>query len=71
MITTELTRSGDDYVVAIPREEVERLGLHAGQRAAVEVRPAESGAGLAPEVQAAYEESFRYNEAGLRYLAGR
>lgn len=39
MIEQELRKIGDEYVVAIPSEEVERRGLREGQLLAVEVHP--------------------------------
>ncbi|MBI2321013.1 MAG: AbrB/MazE/SpoVT family DNA-binding domain-containing protein [Chloroflexi bacterium] len=71
MIQQKLRRVGNSYVVTIPREEVERLGLKEGELLAVEVRPLEVRPVLAPEVAAAFEASWRRNEHGYCYLADR
>lgn len=69
MIQQKLRRAGNSYIVTIPREEVERLGLHEGQLLAVEVRPVEIRPALASDVQAASEASWQRNEAAYRHLA--
>lgn len=40
MFVSTLRRVGNSAVVTVPREEMERLGLHEGQSVTVEVRPA-------------------------------
>ncbi len=67
----KLRRSGNSFIVTVPKDEVERLGLIEGQLVTVEVRPVEVRPGLAPEIAEALEASWNRNEAGYRYLAGR
>ncbi len=69
MISGKLRRSGNSFVVTVPRDEVERLGLTEGQTVVVEVRPAETRPLLAPDIREAFEIEFRRGEGGLRYLA--
>ena len=69
MVTTELRQSGDDLVVTVPREEVERLRLRAGQRVTIDVRPAEDRPTLASDLEAIADNLIRKHEAALRYLA--
>jgi antitoxin component of MazEF toxin-antitoxin module len=71
MITSKLRKVGNSYVVTVPRDEIERLGLEAGQLLTVEVHPLEVRPRLLPELQEAFDASWRRNEAGYRYLAGR
>ena len=71
MITGKLRKSGNSFIVTVPRDEIERLGLSEGQLVTVEVRPAEVRPLMAPEVREAFEASWARNEAGYRYLAGR
>lgn len=73
MFVSKLRKVGNSYVVTVPREEVERLGVSEGQPLAVEARPAavEVKPRLIPELREAFEASWRRNEAGYRYLAGR
>ncbi len=69
MVTGRLRKSEDGLVVALPREEVERLGLVDGQTVTVEVRPVGTEEVLANDLRDAFEVEFREGQAGLRYLA--
>ena len=69
MITGKLRRSGNSFIVTVPRDEVERLGLVEGQPVILEVRPAEIRPVLAADLREAFEIEFRQGQAGLRYLA--
>lgn len=71
MITGKLRKSGNSFVVTVPRDEVERLALHEGQLVMVEVRPVEVRPVLSPELQRILDEVFPCLEPGLRYLADR
>ena len=71
MIYQKLRKVGNSYVVTIPREEVEKQHLQEGQILAVHVQPAEIRPVLSDAVREAFEQSWRDNEAGYRYLAGR
>jgi antitoxin component of MazEF toxin-antitoxin module len=69
MVTGKLRRSGNSFIVTVPRDEVERLGLHEGDLVTVEVRPAELRPMLAADLKEAFEFEFNAGQAGLRYLA--
>ena len=71
MITAKLRRSGNSFIVTVPREEVQRLDLQEGQYVTVEVHPLEVRPALTPEMREAFDASWKRNEAGYRYLAGR
>jgi antitoxin component of MazEF toxin-antitoxin module len=71
MITAKLRKSGNSFIVTVPRNEIERLGLREGQIVSVEVHPVEVRPTLTPDVRAAFDASWERNEAGYRYLAGR
>lgn len=71
MITGKLRRSGNSFIVTVPRDEVERLNLAEGQMVAIEVHPLEVRPLLTPDLREAFEASWERNEAGFRYLAGR
>lgn len=71
MISGKLRRSGNSFIVTVPRAEVERLGLVEGALVSVEVHPLEIRPVLAPELREAFEASWERNEEGYRYLAGR
>lgn len=71
MIQQKLRKQGNSYVVTIPKDIVEERHLHEGMLLFVDVQPAEVRPVLAPDVRAAFEESWRQNEAGYRALAER
>ena len=69
MVTGKLRKSGNSFIVTVPREEVERLGLAEGDLVSLEVRRAEVRPVLAADLRTAFEEEFRRGRAGLQYLA--
>ena len=73
MITAKLRRSGNSFIVTVPRDEVDRLQLHEGQMVAVAVRAMEMRPVLPPDLQAILDELLADPEhlAALRYLADR
>jgi antitoxin component of MazEF toxin-antitoxin module len=71
MLTAKLRKSGNSYIVTVPRKEVERLRLREGQTVALEVRALDVRPTLDPALEESVERVWKYNEAGLRYLAGR
>jgi antitoxin component of MazEF toxin-antitoxin module len=64
----KLRRAGHSYVVTIPRKEVERRGLHAGQDVEIETFAVERRRILPPDVVAAFDVSWAQNEEAYRYL---
>lgn len=71
MIQQKIRKVGNSYVVTIPRAEIERQHLTEGQLVAVEIQALDVQPRLAGDVREAFEASWRRNEAGYRYLAGR
>ncbi len=71
MIYQKLRKVGNSYVVTIPKEEVERRNLQAGQLLAVEIQPAEIRPSASAELRQAFDDSWARNETGYRYLAKR
>lgn len=69
MIAQKLRRSGNSYIVTIPREEVERQGLTEGEMVVIEVRAAEIRPKLRPNLRALAEESWQRHEMAYRKLA--
>jgi antitoxin component of MazEF toxin-antitoxin module len=65
----KLRRSGNSFIVTVPRDEVERLGLTEGQMVAVEVRPVDVRPSLTPDLREAFEIEFERGREALRYLA--
>ncbi len=71
MITQQLRKTGNSYVVTVPKEEVERRGWHEGQILAVQLTELELRPVLGEDLREAIEERWERNEEALRYLAGR
>lgn len=71
MIYGKIRKVGNSFVITIPREEMIAQGVSEGDTVAVEIRRAAMYPALSPRLREAFEESFRRNEAGYRYLAGR
>lgn len=71
MIVQQLRKSGNSFVVTIPKEEVERHGWSDGQMLAVEVTEVEMRPKLRPELKAILDARWEALEPGLRYLADR
>jgi antitoxin component of MazEF toxin-antitoxin module len=69
VIIQKIRRSGNSYVVTVPREEIERQGLREGDIVGVEFRKMELRPALTPSLRAAAERSWKRNEAAYRYLA--
>ena len=55
MITT-IRKSGNSFVIRVPREEMERAGVQVDQHVLVEIRPIEIRPKLTPRLQAVAEE---------------
>lgn len=71
MFTQQLRKTGNSYVVTIPKEEVERRGWSEGQLLGIQVNELEIRPVLSPELQEIAEDLLDEHEDALRYLAGR
>ena len=71
VIIGKLRKSGNSFIVTVPRAEVERLQLAEGQTVSLEVRPVEMRPKLSPELQEWFEAFFPKHEAALRSLVDR
>lgn len=71
MFYGKVRKSGNSYVITIPREEMEARGIREGDQLAIDVQKVEIRPALAPDVREAFEKSWNRNEAGYRYLAER
>jgi antitoxin component of MazEF toxin-antitoxin module len=69
MITGKLRKVGNSFVVTIPRAEVERRGLRAGDLVDVQVTPLDVRRRLPPDLQAAFDETWAEDREAYRYLA--
>ena len=68
MIQQKLRKVGNSYVVTIPKQEVERQHLKAGQLVAVQIQPLELRPTMAPDLREAMEASWREAQHAYRYL---
>jgi len=71
VIAQKLRKVGNSYVVTIPKAEVERRNLREGQLLAVEIQPLDVQPVMSDRLREVFEDSWRRNEAGYRYLADR
>jgi antitoxin component of MazEF toxin-antitoxin module len=71
MITQQLRKTGNSYVVTVPKEEVERRGWQEGQLLAVQLSELEIRPVLSPELSAIVDDLLDEHEDALRYLAER
>ena len=71
MITQQLRKVGNSYVVTVPKDEVERRGWQEGQLLAVQLTELEVRPVLGDDLREAIEERWERNEEALRYLADR
>jgi antitoxin component of MazEF toxin-antitoxin module len=69
MVTAKLRRSGNSFIVTVPRKEVDRLRLHEGQTVAVEVHAVEVRPVVAADLQGIVAELLTEHAEALRYLA--
>jgi len=71
MIQAQVRRSGNSFVVTLPKDEVERLGLVEGQFVALEVTPLELRPVLRPELRSALDAVWPKLAPALQYLKDR
>ncbi len=67
----KIRRSGNSYVVTIPKETIERLGLKEHDLVQIELSPLDVVPRLRPELKEAADAVWERHEPGLRYLADR
>jgi antitoxin component of MazEF toxin-antitoxin module len=66
MITQQLCKVGNSYVVTVPKDEVEWQGWYEGQILAVQLRALELRPILGDDLREAIEERWERNEEALR-----
>jgi antitoxin component of MazEF toxin-antitoxin module len=69
MIQQQLRKTGNSYVITIPKDVVEREGWQVGQRFAVQLTRLEEKPVLAADVRDAVEASWERNAKAYQYLA--
>jgi len=68
MIQRRLRLSGDEYVITIPKDEIERRGLHEGQLVGLQILPIEVGPPMQPELRRVMDQIWEDHEEGFRIL---
>ena len=71
MITQQLRKVGNSYVVTVPKDEVEQRGWQEGQLLAIQLTALELRPVLRPELQKIVDELLDEHEDALQYLAER
>jgi antitoxin component of MazEF toxin-antitoxin module len=71
VITQQLRKVGNSYVVTVPKDEVERQGWQEGQLLALQLTALEVRPVLRAELREIVDELLDEHEDALRYLAGR
>ena len=68
MIQQQVRKSGNSYVVTIPRSEIERLNLHEGQMVALDVTPMELKPVLRAEIATILDRTTERSAPIMKYL---
>jgi antitoxin component of MazEF toxin-antitoxin module len=71
MIHVKVHKTGDDFVITIPTEVAEALALEDGQTVTVELKTTDGRAVSQAKLREIFEASWKDNQDGYRYLAGR
>src|SRR5919202_1031958 len=69
MITRRVPKTGNSYVVTIPREEMERPNIADGDLVSLGIRTATVSDELPPELEAAFNRSWEAHRETYRFLA--
>jgi antitoxin component of MazEF toxin-antitoxin module len=67
-VITTIRKSGNSFVIRVPREEMERVGVKPDEHVLVEIRPIEIRPKLTPQLQAIAED-IRAQPATARAIA--
>jgi antitoxin component of MazEF toxin-antitoxin module len=68
MIQQQIRKSGNSYVVTIPKSEMERLGLREGQMVALDLTPLEVKPMLRPEIAKILDRTTERAAPLMKYL---
>jgi antitoxin component of MazEF toxin-antitoxin module len=62
-----IRKSGNSFVITIPREEMERVGVDAGDHVLVEIRPVDIRVRLTPELTRMADELLEHPETSAAF----
>jgi len=68
MIQAQVRKSGNSFVVTIPKSEMERLGLDEGQMVALDITPLELKPVARPQIAAILERTTERATPLMHYL---
>lgn len=68
MLLQKIRKTGNSYVVTIPREAMESQGLHEGDTVALEVRKVDYQVQMDPDVRSAFDRSMERYKDDYDYL---
>lgn len=68
MFKQQLRKSGNSYIVTIPKDEVDRLNLREGQMIAIDVTPMELKPLLRPEIAEVLQRTSEIATPVMKYL---
>lgn len=71
MFTAQVRKSGNSFVVTIPKEEAEHLGLDEGRFVAMHITPMDLRPALPPAWREALDQAWPWLKPGLNYLKDR
>jgi antitoxin component of MazEF toxin-antitoxin module len=69
MLIQKVRKSGNSFIVTIPKDEIERLDLQEGDMVALDVRKVEYRVQMDPDVRAAFERSLKMHKEDYDLLA--
>ena len=67
-VLATLRKSGNSVVVTIPREELEAVGVTAGDTVSITIRPVDFQPRLRADLRAIMDREYPHWEAALEYL---
>ncbi|MEJ7837641.1 MAG: hypothetical protein WKF81_02435 [Thermomicrobiales bacterium] len=68
MIQQQVRKSGNSFVVTIPKSEMDRLNLHEGQSVAVDITPLELKPMIRPEIAEILDRTTEAAAPMMKYL---
>ena len=68
MLTT-IRRSGNSFVIRVPREEMERIGVEPGEAVSVEIRAVEVRPRLPKDLRASVDAEIAHSASAFERLA--
>jgi antitoxin component of MazEF toxin-antitoxin module len=68
-LITTIRRSGNSFIIRVPREEMERIGVEAGEHVSVEIRALEVRPRLPKDLRASVDAEIPLSKGAFERLA--